>query len=358
MDRTELLLKELTEANGVPGYEQEIRRIMARELEGNVDEILRDRLGSIVGRKAGTSDRPRVLVIGHMDEIGFMVKEVDKSGFIKFLPLGGWWPHVALGQRMRVITSKGPVIGVIGSKPPHLLEDSERTKVQKISDMILDVGAQDGFNVRKKLGVKEGDPIVPDSEFTILGNPKLYLSKAFDNRMGCAAALDVVRKFARVKHPNTIYAGGTAQEEVGLRGAQTLTYLVDPDVCFCVDVGVAQDLPPDPYVKREKLGSGPSVLVYDARMIPNLGLRDLVVKTAEEKKIPFHLTVMERGASDGGPVHLSRLGVPTIYLGAPVRYIHGHNGIMNRTDYDNTVKLIVEVIKKLDKKTVRSFTEG
>jgi endoglucanase len=357
MDHTELLLKELTEANGVAGYEQEIRRIMARELEGNVDEILRDKLGSVVGRKGGGSDRPRVLVIGHMVAIGFMVKEVHKSGYIKFIPLGGWWPHVALGQRMRVITSKGPVIGVIGSKPPHVLEEKERAKVQKISDMVLDVGAQDGYNVRKKLGIKEGDPIVPDSEFTIMGNRKLYLSKAFDNRMGCAVALDVVRKFARLKHPNTIYAGGTAQEEVGLRGAQTLAHLVDPDVCFCVDVGVAQDLPPQPFVKREKLGAGPTVLVYDARMIPNLGFRDLVVKTAEEKKIPFHLSVMERGAGDGGPVHLSRLGVPTIYLGAPVRYIHAHNGIMNRTDYDNTVKLIVEVIKKLDKKTVRSFTE-
>ncbi len=358
MDRTLELLKELTEANGVSGYEHEIRRIMTRELEGHVDEVLRDKMGSVVGKKRGTGDRPRVMVIGHMDEVGFMVKEIKESGYIKFLPLGGWWPHVALGQRLRILTSKGPVLGVIGSKPPHLLEEKERTKVQKISDMVLDVGVQDGFNVRKKLGIREGDPIVPDSKFAVLGNRKQYLSKAFDNRMGCAVALDVVRKFQRAKHPNTIYAGGTVQEEVGLRGAHTLAHLVDPDVCFCVDVGVAQDLPPQPFLKREKLGGGPTILVYDARMIPNVAFRDLVVKTAEEKKIPFHLSVMERGAGDGGPVHLSRLGVPTIYLGAPVRYIHAHNGIMNRTDYDNTVKLIVEVIKKLDKKTVQSFTEG
>ncbi len=331
---------------------------MKRELDGQVDEILQDKTGSVVGRKKGSSDDPRILVIGHMDEIGFMVKEISDDGYIRFLPLGGWWPHVALGQRMRVITSKGPVIGVVGSKPPHLLEPDERAKVMKISDMVLDVGVQDKFDVRRKLGVKEGDPVVPDAQFTIMGNKKLYLSKAFDNRMGCAVALDVVRKLQRVKHPNTIYAGGTVQEEVGLRGAQTLAHLVDPDVCFCVDVGVARDFPPKPFAKREKLGGGPSVLMYDARMIPNLGLRDLVIKTAEEKKIPFHLTVMERGAGDGGPVHLSRLGVPTIYLGAPVRYIHAHNGIMNRSDYDNTVKLITEVIKKLDRKTVKSFTEG
>lgn len=358
MDRTEELLKELTEANGVPGHEHEIRKIMRRELEGNVDEILRDKTGSIVGRKRGSADDPRIMVVGHMDEIGFMVKEITDEGYIKFLPLGGWWGHVTLGQRMRVLTSKGTIIGVVGSKPPHLLEPKEREKVLQIKDMFLDVGVQEKFNVKKKLGVKLGDPIVPDSQFTIMANPKNYLSKAFDNRMGCAVALDVISKFQRVKHPNTIFGGATVQEEVGLRGAQTLAHLIDPDVCFCVDVGVAQDMPPDGFKKPEKLGGGPSILIYDGCMLPNNGLRDLTIKTAQQKKIPFHLTYMERGCGDGGRIHLSRTGVPTIYIGAPTRYIHAHNGIMNRTDYDNTVKLIVEVIKKLDKKTVQSFTEG
>ena len=357
MDKTELMLKELTEANGVSGYEQEIRRIMARELKGGVDDILYDKLGSIVGVKKGTSERPRIMVEGHLDEVGFMVKEITDEGYINFLPLGGWWGHVALGQRLRVITSKGPVLGVVGSKPPHLLEQKDREKVLKIKDMFLDVGVQEKFDVKKTLGIKVGDSIVPDSDFIILGNHKQYLSKAFDNRMGCAVALDVVRKFQKVKHPNTIYAGGTAQEEVGLRGAQTLAHLVDPDVCFTVDVGVAQDVPPDGFKKKEKLGGGPSILIYDAMMLPNLKLRDLIIETAEQKKIPFHLTVMEKGAGDGGRIHMSRLGVPTIYIGTPVRYIHAHNGIMNRTDYDNTVKLICEVIKKLNRKTVASFTE-
>ncbi|MCK4302093.1 MAG: M42 family metallopeptidase [candidate division Zixibacteria bacterium] len=358
MDRTELLLKELTEANGVSGHETDIRRIMARELEGMVDDIVYDKLGSIAGVKKGAANQPRILVEGHMDEVGFMVKEITDEGFIKFLPLGGWWPHVALGQRMRVITAKGPVVGVTGSKPPHLLEQKEREKVLKIEDMFLDVGTQEKFNVEKKLGIRIGDPIVPESVFTILGNRKQYLSKAFDNRMGCAVALDVVRKFQRVKHPNTIYGGASSQEEVGLRGAQTLAHLVDPDVCFCVDVGVAQDVPPDGFKKVERLGNGPSILIYDAMMLPNVRLRDLILKTAQEKKIPFHLTYMARGAGDGGRIHMTRIGVPTIYLGAPVRYIHAHNGIMNRTDYDNTVRLIFEVIKKLDTRTVKSFTEA
>ncbi len=356
MDKTELLLKELCEVNGVSGHEGEVRKIMARELEGKVDEIMYDKLGSIVGRKKGAGDSPRVLVEGHMDEIGFMVKEITPEGFIKFLPLGGWWGHVALGQRMRVITSRGVVIGIVGSKPPHLLEAKEREKVLQIKDMFIDVGATEKFDIQKKLGVRVGDPIVPDSEFTIMGNKQNYLSKAFDNRMGCAVALDVINKFQRTKHPNTIYAGGSVQEEVGLRGAQTMAHLVDPDVCFCVDVGVAQDVPPESYKKVEKLGGGPSILIFDAAMIPNLKFRDLIIKTAEEKKIPFNLTYFERGAGDGGRIHITRLGVPTIYIGTPTRYIHTNNAIMNRADYDNTVKLICEVVKKLDDKTVKSFT--
>jgi len=358
MDKTELLLQEITEANGVSGYEEEVRKIMTRELGESADKIEYDKLGSILGTKKGTSDDPRVMLIGHMDEIGFMVKEITKEGFIKFLPLGGWWPHVALGQRMRVITNKGPMIGVIGSTAPHLLEPEQRKKVVEIKDMFIDIGAQDKFDVRKKLGVKPGDPIVPDSQFTIMGNKKLYLSKAFDDRVACAIVLDVMKKLGRVKHPNTVLGGATVQEEVGLRGAQTIAHLGNPDVCIVVDTGIGQDVPPNGFAKDEKLGGGASISIYDAGMIPNWKLRDLIIGTAEEKKIPYHTTYMERGASDGARVHVSRLGVPSIYIGPPVRYIHSHNGILNRSDYDNTVKLFVEVIKKLNKKTVKSLTEA
>lgn len=358
MDKTELLLKELTEANGVSGYEDDVRRIMARDLVGNVDDIRYDKIGSILGRKTGTSERPRVMILGHMDEVGFMVKEITSDGYIKFLPLGGWWGHVTLGQRMRIITSKGPVQGVVGAKPPHLLPQKEREKVVEIKDMFIDVGAQEKFDVKKRLGVRLGDPIVPDSQFTILGNPKMYMSKAFDNRVSCAVILDIVRKFQKVKHPNTILGCLSVQEEVGLRGAQTLAHIADPDVCIVVDVGLGQDVPPEGVKKAERLGGGPAILIYDAVMIPNVKLRNLVMETAERKKIPYHLSYLERGGTDGGRVHISRAGVPSLVIGPPVRYAHSHNGLLNRTDYDNTVRLISEVIKKLDHKMVKSLTEA
>ncbi len=356
MDNTQLLLQEITEANGVSGYEGDVRKIMHRELDKYADKVETDKMGSIIGSKTGTNDDPRVMVIGHLDEVGFMVKEITDEGYIKFLALGGWWGHVALGQRMRIITSKGPVLGVIGSTPPHLLEPKEREKVLKIKEMFIDVGCQEKFNVKKKLGIKVGDPIIPDSQFTVMGNPKMYMSKAFDNRMGCAVAIEVLKKFQRNSHPNTILAGATVQEEVGLRGAQTVAHLTDPDVCIIVDTGIGQDIPPKSFKIAEKMGGGPAILVYDACMIPNLALRDLAIKTAEDKKIPFHLTYMEGGCTDGARVHISRIGVPTIVIGPPVRYIHSHNGILNRTDYDNTVKLVCELIKKLNKKTVNALT--
>ncbi len=355
MDQTELLLQEITDAHGVPGYEDGARAIMAKYLQ-KFSEVSYDKLGSVVGRKIGSAPSPRVLIGGHLDEVGFMVKEITKEGFLKFLPLGGWWGHVALGQRVLVNTSKGPILGVVGSKPPHILQAKEREKVLEISDMFVDIGAMDKFDAAKKFGVRIGDPIVPDSRFTIMNNQKLYMAKAFDNRIACAAIIDILRHLQKTAHPNTVFGVGSVQEEVGSRGARTAAYAIDPDIAIVVDVGIALDSPPGDFTKAERLGGGPAVLVYDAGMIPNQRLRQLVIKTAEENKIPFHLTSMERGATDGAEIHKSRTGVPSIALGIPTRYIHSHNSIIYRGDYDNTVKLVVALVKKLNKKAVESLS--
>jgi putative aminopeptidase FrvX len=355
LDKTEILLKEITDATGVSGHEAGAREIMARHLKG-IAEINYDKLGSIIARKEGSAVSPRVLIAGHLDEIGFMVKEITKEGYIKFLGLGGWWGHVALGQRVWIMTSGGPVIGVVGSKPPHLLQPKDREKVMELSDMYIDVGTMEKYDISKKLGVRVGDPIVPDSTFVIMNNEKMYMGKAFDNRVSCALVVDVIRHFNTAAHPNTIFGIGTVQEEVGLRGARTVAYEVDPEVAIIADVGIAQDVPPDGYSRAEKLGAGPAILIYDAGMIPNQRLRQLAIKTAEENKIPFHLTYMERGATDGSEIHKSRSGVPTLVIGVPIRYVHSHNGIMYRGDYDNTVKLVVTLVKKMNKKTVENLT--
>lgn len=358
MDNTELMFKELTEAHGVPGHEDAVADIMEKYLKDVTDEIKYDRLGSFIARKKGKSDSPKIMIAGHMDEVGFMVKEITEEGYIKFIPLGGWWGHVALAQRVIIKTSQGDIPGVIGSKPPHILPEEERKKVMEIKDLYIDVGAQDKerFDVVKELKIRPGDSIIPDSPFTIMANPRMYMAKAWDNRIGCAAVIDVIKNFAGIEHPNTIYGVGTVQEEVGLRGARTSANLVDPDVGFSIDVNIAKDIPGIEGKPPEKCGSGPSISVYDGSMVPNRRLRDLILDIAEEHKIPYHLSALERGGTDGGSIHLNRIGVPTIYIGLATRYIHAHAGILNRDDYDNLIKLLTETIKVLDREKVESLT--
>jgi len=354
VDFSAKLLQDLTNASGTSGHEEAATEVMASYLKG-MAKIEYDRLGSLIAEKKGTSDAPRILVDSHLDEVGFMVKEITKQGFIKFLPLGGWWGHVALGQRMKVITKKGQVLGVVGSKPPHMLKDDERKKVMDFDDMFIDVGAMQKYDVTKKLGVEVGNPIVPDSRFTVMNNAQLYMAKAFDNRVACALVVDLIRKLQRVKHPNTVFGSGSVQEEVGLRGAATVAHMTNPDVAIIVDVGIAFDVPG--YDDRaEKLGAGPAILVYDSGLIPNVHLRELLMDIATKNKIPFHLSYMARGMGDGARIHITRSGVPSIYIGPPTRYIHSHNSILCRKDYDNTLKLLFEVVKRLDKKTVASLT--
>jgi len=250
LDKTEKLFKELTEASGISGFEDEVADIMAGHLKG-VAKISYDKLGSLIAEKKGTAAAPSVMIAGHMDEIGFLVKNVTKEGFIKFLSIGGWWGHVALSQRVMVRTKKGDFLGVIGSKAPHVLKPDERKRVLDIADMYIDVGAAGGFDVKKKLGVRPGDQIVPISDFAILGNPKTYAAKAWDDRIGVATVIDVLNKVGK-SHPNTLYGVGTVQEEVGLRGARTSAQMVEPDVAFAVDVTIATE-----YSRKRRCGRRP-----------------------------------------------------------------------------------------------------
>jgi endoglucanase len=297
------------------------------------------------------------MLAGHMDEVGFMVRLVTKEGFVKFQALGGWWDQVLLGHRVLIRTSKGDVIGVMGAKPPHLLEAEERKKVVEKKDMYIDVGACSEDEVRE-LGVRPGDPIIPVSEFTMMANPGVYLSKAFDNRLGCALAAQTLRQLAEDGHPNTAYAVGTVQEEVGLRGAKTSVFVVEPDVAIILEVDIAGDVPGiKPEESSIKMGGGPTMLVYDARMIPNLKLRDMVIALAEELGIPLQFSAMSGGATDGGMIHIHNEGVPSVVIGVPTRHIHSHNAIICREDYDRALALVVELVKRLDTATVAGLTD-
>jgi len=341
-------LKELSEAFGISGYEDEVVEILKKNF-GKHTKVIRDRIGSVIAQKDGTSDVPKIMFAAHMDEIGFMVKEITKDGFIKFLPIGGWWEGNLPGMRIRIKNKKGELIpGVIGLKPIHDLTSEERKKLPEIDNMYIDVGTTKNFQVSEKSGIRPGDPIMPVGQFEHMANTDLLLAKAWDDRAGCAMLVDMLDELVAIEHPNKVYLVGTVQEEVGLRGAKTSASLIQPDFAFAIDVSICRDTPGNGGDATEKLGTGVGILVYDRTMIPHKNLRDFVIELAETNNIPYHLTSI-KGGYDTGAIHLTNFGVPSLALGIPTRYIHSAASIISYDDYENLLKLTTLIVKNLNR---------
>ena len=362
-------LEELCNSFGPAGFEREPARIVKEYVGKYSDEISTDRLGSLLFTKKGKSKGPVVLLPGHIDEVGFMVSSINKLGYLTFNPLGGWFDQVLLGQRVKVRTAKGIIPGIIAAKPPHLLPSDERSKVVKKEKMFVDIGASNEEEA-KEMGVRIGNPIMPDSSFSTLkkkvfrdgkrkGSDVIAIGKAFDDRIGTFIAAEVIRtlKEKKIEHPNTVVGAATTQEEVGLRGARTTAYVVNPDVCLTLEVDIAGDVPGiEESEAPSKMGLGPSITTYDSSMIPNQELLEFVLQTAERAKIPYQLSQIARGGTDAGIIHISNAGCPSLVIGVPTRHIHSHAGLLSLSDAENAVKLLVEVMKKLDAKKAGSFT--
>lgn len=356
LDETLSMLKSLTDAKGIPGDEREVREVMKKYISPFADELTTDGLGSLIAKKSGHANGPKIMISGHLDEVGFMVTQIDDKGFLRFQPVGGWWSQVMLAQRVTIVTTKGDVTGIIGSKPPHILSPEARKKPVEIKDMFIDIGASSRVEAME-FGVRPGDQVVPYFEFTVMNNEKMLLAKAWDNRIGCAIAIDVLKHLKDTEHPNIVYGVGTIQEEVGCRGAKTATQLIQPDIGFAVDVGIAGDTPG--ISEKEamgKIGAGPQIILYDASLVSHKGLRDFVTGVADELNIPYQFDAMPGGGTDAGAMHISVQGVPSLAITIATRYIHSHAAMLHRDDYENTVKLMVEVIKRLDTDKVNEIT--
>ena len=351
--KDEQLLIDLTSARGVPGNEEEVREIFKAYAKPFADEILFDGIGSVIAKHGQDENAPKIFISGHMDEVGFMVTKITEKGFIEFQTLGGWWSQVMLAQQVEIKTSEGRLIhGVIGCKPPHVLTPEARKQPYDIKDMFIDVGATSQEEV-KGWGVRPGDMITPYIEYKRLNDTKYLLAKAWDNRVGTAVALRVLENLATEGHNNQLYAGSDVMEEVGLRGARTSTYLVNPDIAFALDTGTAGDTPGMTAKEADSvLGKGPQILIFDASMVPHKKLLNFVVKVAEELEIPFQYAVIAGGGTDAGQMHLTRKGVPSLAITVPVRYLHSHTSVIHEDDYLNTVKLVTEVVRRLDRQTV------
>ncbi|CQR48173.1 Putative aminopeptidase YsdC [Paraliobacillus sp. PM-2] len=344
------LFKTLTELQGAPGNEHLVRKFMKEEISKYTDELIQDNLGGIFGVKHGNG--PKVMVAGHMDEVGFMVTQITKNGMLRFQTLGGWWSQVLLAQRVQIMTDNGPVVGVIGSIPPHNLTEEQRKKPMELKNMLIDIGA-DNEEDAIRIGIKPGQQIVPITPFTPMANEKKILAKAWDNRYGCGLAIELLKELQNETLPNQLFSGATVQEEVGLRGAQVAANMIQPDIFYALDASPANDMSGEEKAFGQ-LGKGALLRIYDRSMITHRGMRDFVLDTAESNDIPYQYFISQ-GGTDAGRVHLSNQGVPSAVVGIASRYIHTHASMIHVDDYAAAKALIVELVKQTDESTVEQI---
>lgn len=339
------MLKKLAEAHGVSGYEDEIRAIIEAEIKQYVDEIKTDKLGNLIATKKGK--KPSVMIAAHLDEIGLMVKHIEDEGFIRFATIGGWFDQTLLNQRVILHGSdKNSVYGVIGSKPPHKMKKEEREKVVKSEDMFIDVGARSKEEV-EQIGISIGTPVTIDRHFVELKN-EIVTCKAFDNRSGVAIMIEALK---RANTEFEVYAVGTVQEEVGLKGARTSAYELTPDVAIAIDVDIAGGHPgiekKDTTVETEK---GPVITVSDAAgrgLITPPSVLKWLKETASQHNIEYQLSVSEGGTTDATAIHLTRSGIPTGVIGVPTRYIHSPVELLSLKDLDKCAELIARAVERV-----------
>ena len=340
------LLKRLTEAFGTSGQEDEVKNILKEEFKKICDKVTEDDLGNIVGLKRGSApnrQRKKIMLAGHMDEIGFTVSHIDENGFIRIVPLGGFDPRNLMAQKVLVL-GKGknrlPGLLNLSGKPIHLQSPEDRKKELKVSDFYVDLGLPK--KVVEKM-VEIGDRVCWRRDFDEVG--ECYSCKAMDDRVGIYVMIEALRKAGRPKHD--VYAVGSVQEEVGLRGATVSGYDIDPDVAIALDVTIAADTPgaggPDAV---SKLGDGIGIKIMDSASISDPGLVKEFRALAEKHKIKYQLEVLPRGGTDAGAIQRARSGKKVITLSVPTRYVHSVNELAHKDDITAGINLLAEYLKK------------
>ena len=362
-DHSMQLLQQLSDAHGLSGFESAVRKVLYPVWKRYLIAFRVDGVGNISGVIPGKAASPNILLMSHMDEVGFMVRSITSDGFIQVEPIGGWRHQVVYAERWKIMTKNGPIIGYSGEESGHIVPkshqatNSERAAQLHVArEMYLDVGAHSKKEAIEKFGLRPGLPITPDSRFVELNHTGRYLGKAFDDRAGAALLTEIIEKFSQSSHPNRITVAATVQEEVGLRGAKVIAQEYQPDVAINIEACIAGD---HPYTATPStasypaLGKGPCVYVYEATMLPNNELVEWVAALAKKNKIPFQFATAPNYGQDGSVVQQSHSGVPTILIGIPVRYAHQQSGVIEGADYAATLKLLEVILKNLDSNQVK-----
>jgi endoglucanase len=341
-----MILRELSEAIGVSGNEGPVRRVILDAVREHVDQVDVDTLGSVLALKRGTAHEPiRVMVAAHMDEIGLMVVGHDSDGFLRVGSVGGIDARLLPGKVLYV----GPdgIPGVIGIKPVHLVDDTEEEKAPKLEDLVVDIGAK-GKDEAKKLAPL-GAYAAFRTRFRELG--PTVSGKAFDDRAGCAVLVELLRG---ERLPCDLHAAFTVQEEVGLRGARTAAFRIDPDCAFVLEGTICDDIPKDKDASpTTRMGAGPAITVMDKSFIADRRLVGLLTSTAMEVGIPYQIQRPSIGGTDAGAIHRTREGVPSVAVAVPSRYIHSPVALLSLDDFGNTVRLMRESLSRLTRNTLR-----
>lgn len=338
-------MEELCRADGISGYEGTVAELMKKELKKSCDDVQCDKFGNIIAKKG--KGAKKIMLAAHMDEVGLLVKHITKEGFLNFVKVGGIDDRILIDQRVVVKAKKGDLPGIIGSKPPHLQRDEDRKKVIKHEDMFIDIGAASKKDAEKL--VELGDPIIFEPAYGKL-TKDLHYGKAVDNRAGCYILLKVMEKLPSNINA-TIYAVGSAQEEVGLKGARVAAFRIDPDYALALDTTLAGDTPGIKETESSlKVGKGPAITIMEASgrgVITHPKIRDTIMKTAKRKKMPVQIDVLEGGMTDAAIIYLTREGIPSGVISIATRYIHGSSAVFSMTDVNNAIKLTVETVKNL-----------
>ena len=337
------LLQKLINAFGPSGNETAVRSLIMKEIKPYVDKMRVDGFGNLIVHKKGKGQK--VMLAAHMDEIALMVKRIEENGFLRLSPIGGIDALSLLGQNVFIFSPGGKFVcnGVVSF--PELHEGMEITKQPKMDDLYVDTGLTKSET--KKIGIEIGYYIIPSHTYKNLGNKKVFTGKALDDRVGCYILMEIAKK---VKNPKVdLYLVFTVQEEMGLYGAKTSVYEINPVWGIAVDVTDARDSD----IRGEvSIGSGPYITVKDAEMLSNLALDDWLKKIAKKKKIPYQLEVSDFGTTDATSMMLSRKGIPSTAISIAVRNIHSTVGISHMDDVDNTIKLLTELLKNPPKISV------
>jgi len=355
----DLLLKKIIEAPGISGNESPIAKIMHDELKKICGNAEIDNFGNVIActRRNGKRRYPiasgkgkgktKIMLAAHMDEIGFMVKHVTKEGFIHFIKVGGIDDRILPAQRVIVKAKKGDCVGIIGTKPPHLQKEEEKKQPLKYEDMFIDIGARSREDALKRVEI--GDMIIFEPNAGVLYG-KLYYGKAIDNRIGCYALLKVMQN---LDVNAEVYAVATGQEEVGLKGARTSAFKINPDYAIAIDTTVAGDTPQ--ITEREsclKLGDGVAITIIEASgrgIIVSQKMKDILINTAKANKIKYQIDVIDGGMTDGAIIYMNKEGVQTGVLSIPTRYIHSPTGVFHADDLDAAVQLAKGAVRVLAK---------